>query len=160
MILQEIEKNIRMDTGAPMPTIISTDNELCLSFYVDKTFDELHQRDTNSDTGVISIVFNRCLKYTFGIPDNETIHGHPYWKLGMKSYAFYELKDSDLIKELQQMSRVHPYYNPKKWENYKHYVITFHDNMLECIAEGFKVEKAESSMHEQVISNWKKISSL
>ncbi|WP_163178130.1 hypothetical protein [Bacteroides sp. 51] len=160
MKLLEIEKEIRIDTGAPMPTIISTDNELYLSFYVDKTFDDLHQRDIGSDTGIVSMVFNRCLKYTFGVPDNETIDGHPYRKLGLESYAFYELKGSNIIKELQDMSKVHPYYNPKKWENYKHYIITFHDNMFECVAEGFKIEKTETSMHNQIISIWEKISPL
>lgn len=89
------------------------------------------------------------LKYSFGIPGDETIHGHPYSKLGMESYSFYELKNSDLIKSLQDIDQVHPQYNPKKWKMYKHYILTFHDNMFECIAQCFEIREENTSLYNQ-----------
>ena len=64
----------------------------------------------------------------FGMPGNETIGGHPYSHLGMKSFSFYELKNSDLIK-----------------------ILTFHDNMFECVARNFECREEKTSIYNQVV---------
>jgi hypothetical protein len=67
----------------------------------------------------------------------------------MKSFSFYELRGSDLIKSLQDIERMHPNYNYQKWEMYKHYILTFHDNMFECIAQGFEIREENTSLYDQ-----------
>jgi len=67
----------------------------------------------------------------------------------MKSYSFYELKNSDLIKSLQDIEKVHSQYNPKKWEMYRHYILTFHDNMFECIVQDFEIREENTSLYNQ-----------
>ncbi len=137
-----------MDKGAPSPTIISNDTELFIVFYMD--IDDmlaLHQRNIIYDSGVVVFKFDKYIKYTFGMPGNETIQGHPYSKLGIKSYSFYELKNSDFIKELQNIDKIHPYYNQEKWYKYKHYILTFHDNMFECIAQGFTINEENITLY-------------
>ena len=96
------------------------------------------------------VKFKTYLKYSFGLPGNETIQGHPYSKLGMKSFSFYELRHSDFIESLQHIESVHPYFDPEKWKLYKHYILTFHDNMFECIAQDFEVRKENKSLHNQM----------
>lgn len=154
MELIEIEGLFIMDSGAPSPTIISNDSDLYVSFYVNKeyTSEILLRRNSISDNGVISIKFNRFQKYTFGSPSDELIHGHPYYKLGLRSYSFYELKDSDLIKSLQEISKAHVYYSPNGWEKYKHYILTFHDNMFECVALDFEIREEETTLYNHVAS--------
>ena len=152
MKLTEIKNLFEMDSGAPLPTILSNDNELFIAFYVDReSLSTIPQeRDAICDTGVIVLKFKRCLKYTFGLPGDETIQGHPYSKLGMESYSFYELTNSDLVQSLQNIEKVHPEYNPEKWKTYKHYILTFHDNMFECIAQGFEIREKNTSLYNQV----------
>lgn len=151
MELLEIEGLFLMDSGAPSPTIVSNDNELLITFYVDKEslFVEPQQRDTFYDTGVVTLRFKLALKYTFGLPNDETMHGHPYSRLGMRPYSFYELKDSDLIASMQKINSVHPYHNPETWKECRHYIITFHDNMFECVASGFEIREENVSLHDQ-----------
>lgn len=152
MELLEIKGLFEMDYGAPSPTVLSNDNELFIAFYGDRASISFipQERNTIYDTGIFVMKFRRYLKYTFGIPGNETINGHPYSKLGMRSCAFYELRNSDLIKSLEVMEKVHPYYDSKKWELYKHYILTFHDNMFECVAEDFEIREENSSLYNQV----------
>lgn len=152
MELIEIKGLFEMDAGAPSPIILSNDNELLVSFYGNKDSDisELHRRNTVYDAGIFILKFKSFLKYSFGLPSNETIQGHPYFKLGLSVYSFYELKNSDLIRFLQNIERTHPYYNPEKWKEYKHYILTFHDNMFECVAEGFEVSEENTSIYHQV----------
>lgn len=151
MKLIEIKGLFEMDLGSPSPTIISNDSELFIAFYADKenTLATPQERNTIYDIGIFALKFRVYLKYTFGSPGEETLHGHPYSKLGMKSYSFYELVDSDLIKSLQDIDKVHPDYNPEKWIMYKHYILTFHDNMFECIAQGFEVREENTSLYNQ-----------
>lgn len=151
MELIEIKGLFELDYGAPSPTILSNDNELFIAFYADKesTSTIPQERNTIYDTGIFSLKFKRYLKYTFGIPGNETIHGHPYSKLGMQSCTFYELRNSDLIKSMQDIEKIHPDYNPEKWKMYKHYILTFHDNMFECIAQDFEIREENTSLYTQ-----------
>mgnify|MGYP000729907624 CR=1 FL=1 len=151
MELVEIKDLFEMDCGSPSPTILSNDNELFIAFYADVESSSIipKERNTIYDTGIFALKFDNFLKYTFGLPGVETIQGHPYNKLGMKSYSFYELRNSDFIKSLQDIEKNHPAYNPEKWKVYKHYILTFHDNMFECIARGFEIRKENISLYNQ-----------
>jgi len=151
MELIEIKNCFLMDTGAPSPTILSNDNELFVTFYenLEHPFFIEQNGKITEDMGIVILKFKRCIKHLFGSPGNETIHGHPYGKLGMESYAFYELKDSDLLKSMEEIDKVHPYYNPNKWKTFKHYIITFHDNMFECIALDFEVKRGGLNLQKQ-----------
>lgn len=158
MKLNEISGLISIDVGAPTPTIISNDSNLYIMFYAgrsDSNAEVLQERNSVYDKGIYILKFNLFLKYNFGIPGNEIIIGHPYAKLGLQSYAFYELEDSDWIKELMEIESVHPYFNKDKWIGYKHYILTFHDNMFECIARDFEIREKTTSIYEQasIITN-------
>src|SRR6185437_11809106 len=151
MELIEIKGLFEMDSGSPSPMIISNDNELFVSFYAnkDRTSAVPVERNICYDVGIYVLKFKLYMKFTFGFPGEETLRGHPYSRLGMKSYSFYELKKSDLIKSLQRIDKVHPRHNPEKWEKYKHYILTFHDNMFECIAQDFEVREENVSLNNQ-----------
>lgn len=88
-------------------------------FYADKEGSSTipQVRNTVYDTGIFALKFKMYLKYTFGLPGEETIQGHPYSKLGLQSHSFYELRNSDLIKSLQEIENVHPEYNPERWKS-------------------------------------------
>ena len=152
MELIEIKGLCEMDAGSPSPIILSSDNELFVAFYANKEslLTVPQERNIVYDTGVWVLKFKAYLKFAFGIPGNETIQGHPYSKLGMKSFSFYKLKDSDLIRSLQDIEKVHPYYNPEKWTEYEHYILTFHDNMFECIAKDFEIKEEHTSLYKGV----------
>jgi len=127
MELIEIKGLFEIDYGSPSPTILSNDSELFIAFYANKgNLSSIPvERNMIYDTGIIALKFKNYLKYTFGIPSNETIQGHPYSKLGMQSCSFYELKNSDFIDSLKNIEKIHPYYNPEAWDKYKHYILTF-----------------------------------
>jgi hypothetical protein len=135
-----------MDTGSPSPMIISNDSEIFLIFYAIDDFVDttISQSDEIYDQNIYIIKFKSCIKYLFGSLSNETIHGHPYFKLGMRSYSFYELEESDLIKSLKNIDNIHRLYNENKWTDYKHYILTFHDNMFECVSKSFEIKKESS----------------
>lgn len=151
MELIELNSGFQINVGAPEPIIISNDNELFIAFYADKQSSSTVPQEPNIiyDEGIFALKFKVFLKYTFGLPGDETMQGHPYSELGMNPYSFYELRNSDLIKSLQDIEKIHPNYNPEKWKMYKHYILTFHDNMFECIAQDFEIREENTSLYNQ-----------
>lgn len=158
MKLIEISGLLSIDVGAPTPTIISNDSNLYLMFYSNEESTDnevLKERNSVYDRGIFVVRFNMFLQYKFGMPNNEIIIGHPYSKLGLKPYSFYQLEGSDWIKELMKIDSIHPYYNKENWVSYKHYIFTFHDNMFECVAKDFEINETTTSIykHASIIIN-------
>ncbi len=152
MKLNEILGLLSIDVGAPTPTIISNDNNLYLMFYSNEEnikTEALRERNSVYDQGIYILKFNHFLSFKFGIPNNETITGHPYSKLGLRSYSFYQLEESDWIKELMKIDSIHPYHNKEEWTCCNHYILTFHDNMFECVAKDFEIHEATTSIYKQ-----------
>jgi hypothetical protein len=152
MEIVEFKELFGMDTGSPSPIILSDGGNLFVAFYGDE-WDPSRIPSTGGDDyypGILVIKFIRYQKYTFGLPNDESLSGHPYYKLGMEQYGFYELKDSDLIASLIKIQSVHPKHKPEKWIGVKHFIITFHDNMLECIAREFEIKQVAPSIYDDM----------
>ncbi|GAA4454283.1 hypothetical protein GCM10023092_16080 [Rurimicrobium arvi] len=84
MKLIDIKDRFYMDTGAPNPLALFVGSKVVVSFWGSLNDDNEQE---NSDTVVIT--FTGCIKSSFGLPNNETLHGHPYYKFGLRSYGFY-----------------------------------------------------------------------
>lgn len=153
--LKNIEFSYPINLGAPEPKIISNDNNLILLFYLDlfdspEFVDKIKERDISNDTGVAILNFNLFKLYKFGVPNDDVIIGHPYYKLGLKPYSFYEVEDSDWIKEVKRIEMHHPYFDENKYTDLKHYIIVFKDNTFECIAKGFSIEYFFDNMKQKL----------
>ncbi|MGV0755488.1 hypothetical protein ACTS95_03850 [Empedobacter brevis] len=127
MTLEKIETEFIIDDGSPSPKILSDSNNLFLNFMVD---------DENFNT--ITLKFLNYHIYKIGYPGNETLCYHPYTELGINSSDFYLVNDSMWMNELREIDKNHPYFSDKKWNSLNHYIITFHDDLFECIAKGFE----------------------
>jgi len=151
--LNQLGTKYPINMGAPAPIIISTSSDLILMFYVDlfdlpKITDRLKERDTESDSGVAIMKFKRRYIHKFGIPNDDVIIGHPYYKMGLKPYSFFSVNDSDWIKEIKRIEKHHPYFNEQGFDNLNHYIITFKDNTFECVAEDYFIEYSFDSMRD------------
>jgi len=151
--LEQIKTKYHINSGAPEPIIISIGFHLILMFYVD-LFDfpsitnKLKERDTENDIGVAIIKFKKRYIHKFGVPNDEVIIGHPYYKLGLKPYSFFSVIDSDWIKEIKRIEAHHPYFSEQGFNNLKHFIITFKDNTFECIAEDYLIDYSLETMQD------------
>ncbi len=149
--LENIPLKYPINIGAPAPRIICDDFNLILLFYIDlfdlpKTIDTIIERDINNDSGVAIVKFKKRYIYKFGIPNDEVLLGHQYYKIGLKPYSFMEVKDSDWIKEIIRIESHHPYFDKHSFGKLKHYIFTFKDNTFECIAEDYSIEFSFETM--------------
>jgi hypothetical protein len=57
------------------------------------------------------------------------------------------------------MDEVHPYYSDKHWTGYKHYLLFFHDEIFEIIAQDYKIEVFNSTFKEIAFELAKRLNS-
>jgi hypothetical protein len=60
---------------------------------------------------------------------------------GLGYYGIFEVVGSSWVRELEEMNRVHPNHNPRRFDKLRHFIFMFHDNTFEVIAEGVKSVK-------------------
>jgi len=138
--------------GAPLPTVIASENSLSVIFY-------LEQRDPNWDGKTVKLVtpdssdepiglvrFVHATAHYFGPPNDEAFRGHPLAKRGLKPYGAFEVFSSSWIRALENMNSVHPKHWPGIYSSHRHFILTFHDTIFECIAKDFSVEQHSGSL--------------
>ncbi|MBS1520530.1 MAG: hypothetical protein JST50_06010 [Bacteroidetes bacterium] len=128
MRLIEIKDAFKIDYGAPCPILLADDHHLRLFFY---------GGPDNNDR--IEVRFISSPFFSFSPPNDEALNGHPYYELGLVSCGFFELLDSDLLNKIKSYGRFHPYYNPSAYDDSHHYIITFKEQLFECIAGKYEV---------------------
>lgn len=150
--LHEISLELSPDTGAPLPMLLSNEGKLALLYYIDQyTYNNISfpvPRDIEGDLGVATLYFTGVYNMQFGSPSNESISGHRYHNFGLRSYVFYQVENSEWIREVEKMNSVHPYHSKERYTVLNHYLIGFHDSVFECIAKQFDVEFFNCNMRE------------
>ena len=121
-----------METGAPMPGIVSDGHNLYAAYIV--------STGTASQYEEFAVVrFSHVLQHTFGYPNDEALGGHPLYDAGLAFYAFNLVANSPLLTELgQRNSRVFPG-TESMYSDFLHWIVTFHDETLEVIAKTAEV---------------------
>ena len=80
----------------------------------------------------------------YGWPNDEVFNGHPYYDLGLKPYAFYEVINSDWIEEIKKRNSIHPRHSSELFEKDSHFIFYFHDSCFEIISKDFSIEVFKS----------------
>ena len=89
-----------------------------------------------------NLTFLGCLIFKCGYPNEEIYMHYNYYTQGsIKKYCLYEMQESEWIKELLVMNRVHPRHTDESFKKEKHFVILFEDEVFECIATSYQVGK-------------------
>jgi len=127
-----------MDAGAPMPTVLWGIRQYLLYFAPESPTAE----------NVVILEFDRGLAIKYGPPSDETLMNHRLWGKGLGFYASHEVLDSDWLKELELMDAHRS--SPGWLRAYKHYLFTFHDEAVECLAMGCSWRLRSGGMVEAV----------
>jgi len=123
MIAKEEIKLDTITTDYYSCNICKTDNDVLINF------------------GNVNLIFLGCSIFKCGYPNEEIyMHYDYYTQNSMNKHRLYELQDSEWIKELLVMNRVHPRHTDKIFQNEKHYIILFEDEVFECIATSYKLD--------------------
>jgi hypothetical protein len=119
-----------MEPGAPLPTLKASDrSELRVSYFEAST--EVHRR--------VILRFTGCSQFIFGYPNDESLPGHPLYQFGLGYYGLFEVRGSDWGHRLRTQNLVSfPRTDLNAPDGRRHFVVTFHDQTLECLARGIE----------------------
>lgn len=138
--------------GAPLPHVFADEGRLLIAYIAhsaDPSFDGTNPRSISSATRGQSIAIltaDPYLVFQFGLPNDEAIHGHRLYGLGLRPYSAFEVLNSSWIGSLEKANRVHSSHTPELFSGYRHFILTFHDSTLEFIAEGFSANLHEGAV--------------
>jgi hypothetical protein len=142
-LVVELHDVPRPDTGAPLPTVVASEQQLDLVYMVSEPDTKWDVADVNvvgpnTDGRLVArIRFERPYAHTFGPPNDEALSGHPLAARGLASYRVCEVQDSSWLRSLEQMNSVHPHHSHEFFADLRHFVFTFHDTTFECIARRY-----------------------
>ena len=131
--------------GAPLPLVLCNEHATLVAYIVEehdpnwdgKTFRLV---GPESDGELIAIVrfVDRCA-IMFGPPNDEAFAGHPLASRGLESYGVFHVLHSSWIRALEGMNSIHPCHRPERYAELRHFILSFHDSTLECVAKDIKV---------------------
>jgi len=127
------------DPGASAPFILANDFKLFLAY----------RARGDADDRVI-LEFARPRAHYFGAPNDEALTGHPLASRGLTPYGSFEILNSSWIRILEARNRVHPRHDPRSFHPLRHFILTFHDNIFECVAEDTSIVGRNASSSEFV----------
>ena len=130
---------ISWDVGAPLPTLLQSDQSAELFFLLP---------DDGERVGHIR--FERLMSSLFGAPNDETFNGHPLHGSGFQPYCAMRVVNSTWIAELERMNRVHRYHEPAAYTVLEHFIFPFHDTTFECVARSFSASTVDRRLADAV----------
>jgi hypothetical protein len=151
---EEIDIGVRWDWGAPTPVLVDG-RRTFVAFYLarpDPDFDGTNPRSRNprGDRGVGIVKFVLPAAVRMGAPNDEVLSGHPLWGRGLSYGCAHVVHNSEWIQELMAINSVHPQFRAERWASRNHYVFTFKDETLECVANGLEVTTEDATLAEAV----------
>jgi hypothetical protein len=150
------ELGVTWETGAPLPHLLSSGQRTFLIFIrreTDPSWDGTYvtlKSPSSEGAEFLALVEFQGATVKFGSPNDEVMSGHPLAGKGLMAYGAHYVMNSRWARELEEINKVHPQYNPEVWKNLKHYLFAFHDETFECIADGHRVEAHRTSIPELV----------
>lgn len=149
---REIEWAPSWDTGAPLPQVFSNGHKTFLTYLVsttdpnwDGSYTTMIDNKSDETFRMALVNFIRPNSHRFGIVNDEAANGHPLYAKGLRVYAAHIIENSSWIEQLKTIHKVHPYYSDKHWINRKHFLLFFHDEIFEIIAENYEIEVFNST---------------
>jgi hypothetical protein len=143
------------DTGSPQATVLASEQSLLVVYVVQHVNEHSsgnapHDFGAETDGEFVAVVsFELSTVHTFGLPNDETIHGHSLHAKGLKAYGAYEVFNSRWIQQLEQVNSVHPRHDRQGFlAGKRHFILSFHDSTFECVALGYTIEVLRSSVRE------------
>ena len=149
-----VELNIGLvwDIGAPLPHLLANGHKTYVLFYLadpdpawDGTWVTVADPAAPEAVPLGVVEFHHVHSIKLGGPNDEALDGHPLSGKGLRAYAAHKVVNSRWIAAEEQINSVHPNHRGGWHEQLNHYVFCFHDETLECLAEGITTERHVAS---------------
>lgn len=152
---EPVDLGVTWDVGAPMPHVVSGSGRTFLVFHLadpawDGTDVAVADPGEDSPAGVGLVEFRNVHEVRFGGPNDEALKGHSLYGKGLRPYQAHVVRGSKWIASAEEANSVHPYHRGGWHERLNHYVLCFHDETFECLAEDVRAEGLTTSLAQAI----------
>ena len=137
---EPVELRLSWDPRAPGPVLLAGLRTF-VAFYL-----------SGRDDGIGVVEFKQVTSVKIGSPNDEVLSGHPLWGRGLEPYRAHVVRNSPWITELMNTNRVHKRFDEARWSGTYHFLLTFHDETLECVARRTVARRAPGATMPEVIA--------
>jgi hypothetical protein len=138
----------KWDVGAPEPHVLCSGWKTLLLYFIaehdpdwDGSYVQVVDPASDEVRPIALVEFEDCYAVKFGGPNDEVLHGHPLNGRGLAYYGAHDIKNSRWMEEERRIQSVHEMHVPATWNERRHFLFAFHDQTVECIATGYRVEE-------------------
>jgi hypothetical protein len=154
---EPVDLGLRWDVGAPLPHVIADSWRTLVVFHrpaQDPDWDGTYVRVVSAGqvgASALGLVeFTGAYLTSFGGLNDEALHGHPLSGRGLVAYRAHVVHNSEWIAAAERANSVHPRHRGGWHDRYRHFVLGFHDETFECIAEDWRAEPLDCSMSDAI----------
>lgn len=140
--------DVEWDVGAPMPFVIADARHVAVVVYPhrpDAAWTAMPVSVANPSGGrpepLGLIEFDGVYDVRFGGLNDEALDGHPLSGRGLSAYEAHTVVDSEWIAESERRNSVHSAHRGGWADRLTHYILCFHDQLLECLAETIRTTR-------------------
>lgn len=130
-----IDVGARWDVGAPLPHLITAGGSAYVVCWASDpgSWDGPPREPDPAPVLVIEIA--GCHDVRFGGPNDEALAGHPLDGKGLEAYEAHEVRNSEWVEHARRVNSVHPYHSDEGFRGLRHFVLAFHDEMVEALGD-------------------------
>jgi len=103
-------------------------------------------RTDDTDQRRIAIVWDPCSCRSDAAPNDEAISGHRLYGKGLNGVLWAaEVLDSEWIADLERWSRVHPFHDPQRFSELRHFVVLLKECTVEVVSPAVAVRRVSAA---------------
>jgi hypothetical protein len=153
---QRVDLGVKWDADTPMPVLLSGLRTFVVFYRSVRNpvagRADPHMRNPQADHDIGVVEFKRVTSIKIGFFNEEMLRGHPLWGSGLEFYSAHEVKNSPWITELMEADRAHERFDESQWSGRRHFMLTFHDQTLECVAKWTVTRTAPGAAMPEVLA--------
>ncbi len=149
------------DRGAPLTHFISNGSQTVIVCRAKNTPADWDGRSVrvvsaqdSDESPLIVFTFDLCFSTRFGYPNDEVLSGHALYGRGLDFYQAHLVHNSEWIEEIDRINSVHPNFRPVEAQ---HYLLAFHDETFEVIAEKIDVQSVRGNLGDVLLAATRKL---
>lgn len=143
-----VDVDASWDVGAPLPHLLAGSAStyvVCHAREADPAWDRTSvtvRSPADEDSGPLLIIeIVGCHDVRMGGPNDEALHGHPLHGRGLCAYRLHEVRSSEWLEHARRVNSVHPGHSDESFRRLRHYVLPFHDEMVEALGRAIEVAR-------------------
>jgi hypothetical protein len=142
----ELDLGVTWSPGSPDAVLLASD--------LGPTFLMLRPHHDDRDRRWVVLRWEGVRLSVMQPPNDEAISGHRLFAKGLRGILWAaEVLESEWIADLERRNRMHPYHQPNRYRDLRHFLVLLKEDTVEVVAEAIQVVRIDASSSAEAIGS-------